>query len=205
MIHLIGEKYREKLETGLLRAGADVIWLPDNPSLDPRLSGHADLSVCFVPPNMIVAAQSEYDYIVNKLTNYNFKTIRSSKQEAFYPKCAGLCVCLSGRYVICNDKTVDPVLMPLLSEPRINVPQGFTNCAICMVRDDALITSDDIIAQKAEQNGLDVLKITPGMIELPGYDYGFIGGASAKLSDHSIAFTGKLDEHIDYGRIMALG
>ena len=42
-----------------------------------------------------------------------------------------------------------------------------------------------------------MLKIRPGYIDLPGFDYGFIGGASFKISDTKLAFTGRLDSHPD--------
>ncbi|MCD8117342.1 MAG: hypothetical protein LUE21_09570 [Oscillospiraceae bacterium] len=50
---------------------------------------------------------------------------------------------------------------------------------------------------------MDVLEITPGYIELSGYQYGFIGGASFRLDAHTIAFTGTLDRHPDKMRILS--
>ena len=50
---------------------------------------------------------------------------------------------------------------------------------------------------------MDVLEIEPGHILLPGFDTGFIGGATFKLSAHELAFTGELDGHPDRPAIEA--
>jgi hypothetical protein len=68
------------------------------------------------------------------------------------------------------------------------------------VDDNALITSDNAIANAAEKLGISVLKISPGGIELEGFDYGFIGGASITLND-AVAFTGAISNDCDRIRI----
>ena len=90
----------------------------------------------------------------------------------------------------------------MLTGKRICVKQGFTNCSVCTVGTHAIITSDSMIAGKSAKAGLDVLQITPGMIRLDGYDHGFIGGASLRIRDDLIAFTGHLDDHSDKDQIL---
>ena len=203
MTLLIGQRYRQKLDAPLADLGADVFWLPDNPDIDPRLSGHADLSVVFPAPKTSVAAQGIYPFIVNYLTYRGYTVTQSGPQGASYPAVAGLCVCVVGRYTIYNSKTVDPLLAPLLTDTRIDVPQGFTKCSVCVVSDEAIITADDVIARRASKAGIDVLHIAPGMIRLEGFDTGFIGGASFLLNEDTLAFTGTLDGHTDKDRITA--
>ena len=48
---------------------------------------------------------------------------------------------------------------------------------------------------------MNVLKIRTGYIELPGQNYGFIGGAGGKLAENLIAFTGDITTHPDYDKI----
>ena len=197
----IGRKYRSRLEEGLKRhTREDIFWLPDNPAVDERLAGHADLNV-FSGNGAIVVAKGLYSYIVKELTNIGVPVLPSGEQNSVYPKDAGLCVCRTGRYTIYNPKTSDPVLEPYLDSDRIFVNQGYTRCSVCVVSDEGIITADQAIASRASESGLDVLKITPGHIFLEGYDYGFIGGASFILSEDTIAFTGVLDKHPDKDRI----
>ena len=42
---IIGEKYSQILDKPLENLGIEVIYVPDNPDVDGRLAGHADLSV----------------------------------------------------------------------------------------------------------------------------------------------------------------
>lgn len=81
--------------------------------------------------------------------------------------------------------------------------QGYSKCSICVLSENAIITSDNVIHKRAVANGIDSLLISQGFIDLPGFDYGFIGGASFKISKNKIAFTGHLDKHPDKERIFS--
>ena len=76
--------------------------------------------------------------------------------------------------------------------------QGYSKCSIAVVNSNAVITSDEAIFKACKKNDMDVLKITPGFINLPYYNYGFIGGCCAKLSKDILAFTGNIKNHPDY-------
>ncbi len=198
----VGERYRERIGTALCALTGDILWIPDNPSVDPRLAGHADLSVFPLDRSAVCAAPGVYNNIVNKLTNRGISVFTASAQGEVYPKDCGLCVCDTGKYTIYSEKWVDPVVRPYLGGIPVRVAQGYTNCAVCVVSSDAVITSDAGIARDAQHAGLDVLLIQPGHIILDGYPYGFIGGASGKLDEYTILFTGSLDGHPDRKRIL---
>lgn len=199
----IGGRYRALLQDSLaLYTQEKILWLRDNPDVDKRLAGHADLSL-FVGNGAIITAKGLYPYIVNSLTNADLPIIPSETQGTKYPADAGLCICRTGKYTIYNPKTADQQALPYLDAAKISVNQGYTRCSVCVVSNEGIITADQAIASRASESGLDVLKITPGHIFLEGYDYGFIGGASFMLSEDAIAFTGVLDEHPDKDRILA--
>ncbi|NCB52379.1 MAG: hypothetical protein EOM54_10960 [Clostridia bacterium] len=193
---LIGERYRDKLNAPLKTRGIEAIWLPENKNVDPRLSGHADLSVIHLGGDKLVA---QGDECVNILTNRGFDVIPStSPQRAEYPADAGLCGCILGEFFIHNPQLSDKaVLKNLGSRKIISVNQGYAKCAVCVVAEKTIITSDAGIAGSAESNGIEVLKIRPGHIGLEGFGYGFIGGSTFKLSEHEMAFTGTLSDHPD--------
>ena len=83
----------------------------------------------------------------------------------------------------------------------IDVSQGYSGCSICSVCDRGIITADRKIACKAEENGIDALLITHGNIILPGFDCGFIGGASF-FWDNTVYFFGTISNHPDYSKII---
>jgi hypothetical protein len=96
----------------------------------------------------------------------------------------------------------------LLSEARsrgmelIDTRQAYTKCSTVIVDERSVITYDRAIAAPCRKAGMDVLEISPGHVSLPGYDSGFIGGASGRFEDELI-FCGDLSEHPDYARIRA--
>ncbi len=74
----------------------------------------------------------------------------------------------------------------------VGLKQGYAKCS-CIVTPDVCITADDNIAQKL---GDKCLHISSGGVNLPGYDIGFIGGASFYDED-TVYFFGKLSSHAD--------
>ena len=199
---LIGGRYRQKLVQSLAAQGIDVFWTADDPALDPRLQGHVDLSVFVCGKQAVVADCLGKTDIVNYLTNREYTVRLSEEQGAVYPRDAGLCVCRTGKYMLYNPRTADPAVLEVLDGIPVTVSQGYTKCAAAVVDDHSIITADPGVSRAAKNAGMDVLDIHPGHIVLDGFDQGFIGGSSFKISDDTIAFTGTLDEHPDRERIL---
>ncbi len=194
----IGRRYRDRLSEPLEGLGIEVVWLPDNPSVDERLAGHADLSVLHLGRDKLVAAG---DAIVNLLSNRGFTAIKAvNKQLAVYPGDISLNACIVGNCLIHNLKHSDPAIAGEFQ--RINVNQGYSKCSVCLLNDKAIITADAGISKSAALCGIEALLIKEGFVELGGFDYGFIGGASFKISNKLLAFTGVLDKHPDSSKIL---
>lgn len=91
----------------------------------------------------------------------------------------------------------------------VDVRQGYTRCMCLPVDNESFITSDEDIAKRLDLTGAKVLCIRPGHIDLPGFNYGFIGGCGGhvyeqiKGSDGSVryqramVFNGNLADHPD--------
>ncbi len=211
---IIGERYKKKLAHGLRRTGQTVLWLPDNPDLDPRLAGHVDLSVFMPISGTLIAAEGICGVLVKELTNTPTNTrnrkspaeytlIQADRLGETYPRDAGLCICWTGKFTICDPDTISEAARDHLCGAIIPVNQGYTKCSVCVVSENSIITSDDLIAARAADAGMDVLQIEPGHIELNGFEYGFIGGASFLIENKTIAFTGSLDQHPDKSAILS--
>lgn len=198
---IIGEKYKSKLENSLRAHEIEPIWLPDNPFIDERLSGHCDLSLLHM---------RGYNFMTyNYLNSSNFAKISEQLGAEFifldnpktpdYPSDCALNICLVGKNSIMNPGTsANKIVNFLTTEYKIiKCKQSYSRCSVCIVNEDSIITADKSIADNAEKSGLNVLRIQPGFIELTGFEYGFIGGASFKISSDEIVFTGKLLNHPD--------
>lgn len=205
---IIGEKYCNILQNGVGKLGINILSMPDNPYVDARLSGHADLSVLHLGGDrLLLAPYLKRSSFSQQLEDRGFDIrFADIEQSALYPNDAQMNVCILGDKVIYNPKTVpDTIVKCLTTDDRavqISSRQGYSRCSVCVVSDNAIITADEGICRSAEAHGVDVLKIRPGYIDLPGFDYGFIGGASFKISDTKLEFTGRLDKHPDAERII---
>ena len=83
------------------------------------------------------------------------------------------------------------------SRKEIFVKQGYTRCSTICVNNRAYITDDEGIYKTLKSNDMDCLKISKGEVQLKGYDYGFIGGASVRLNDKEILFFGDFQNTTD--------
>ena len=84
--------------------------------------------------------------------------------------------------------------------PVVPVNQGYSRCSALIIGENAVVTADSSIAKALENNGAEVLRISPGYILLEGYDYGFIGGSG--FSDgNTVFFFGDIRRHPDYEAI----
>lgn len=207
-IVIIGEKYCKILQNGIKSLGINALFMPDNPYVDPRLSGHADLSVLHLGGNrLLLAPYLKRSSFSQQLEDRGFDIrFADIEQSALYPNDAQMNVCILGNKVIYNPQTGSDAIVKYLTTGngaiQVSSRQGYSRCSVCVVNDNAIITADEGICRSAKAHGVDVLKIRPGYIDLPGFDYGFIGGASFKLSDTKLAFTGGLDKHPDAERII---
>ena len=99
--------------------------------------------------------------------------------------------------------SVDDTVLDYCREENIklvNVNQGYTKCSSLQVAENAVITADKGIANALKNNEVEVLLISPGNIELKGYDYGFIGGAGF-YDNGKVYFFGNIKNHPDYDKI----
>lgn len=200
---LIGELYAGVLKKSLNQMGIEVVPVKSDNRLDSRVCSHADLSLIHPGRNRLITTNRNILSLKETLPGL---CIDFSDEEinSLYPGDCRMNACLIGKYAFINRRTASNYLISSLSGlsyEMLEVQQGYTKCSICVVSENAIITSDIGIHCKAKESGIDSLLISPGYIDLPGYKYGFIGGASFKISDNVIAFTGSLDSHPDKDNI----
>lgn len=195
---IIGEKYRKKLENALIANNLEPIWMPDNPYVDERLSAHADLAVNnFSTNQMILSEYLQNSELFKQLNTLGYTCSAANNPiKPQYPYDAGLNICLIGNKLIYNSRTIcEELNKPLgaISINRIDCRQGYTKCSVCIVDENSIITADRAIADKAIAFGMDVLLTDNSIVDLNGFNNGFIGGAAFKLSKFKIAFTGTIE------------
>ena len=205
---IYGEKYAGFLEKSLDSLGIESILMPDNPHIDSRLMGHTDLSILHIGENLMFLAPflkgSAFSAHLQELgAEIRYPDVA---QGASYPHDAQFNLCMIKDRIILNPKTaaesIVDYLTNILENHFVPVRQGYSRCAACVVDGRSIITADRGLAAASEVSDLQVLLIQPGHIQLDGYDYGFIGGASFKIASDKLAFTGHLSNHPDKDRIL---
>ncbi len=99
--------------------------------------------------------------------------------------------------IICNSNYIDNTIKQHCLTNQINIihtNQGYAKCSTMVIDKNNIITADNSIHNAAIQNGINSLLIRAGYISLPGYNYGFIGGASGVYND-TVYISGVLDSH----------
>ncbi len=204
---ILGAAYEDRLGPALRRLGYSIIAVPSNPNLSPALADHVDLSVLLIKNVLFLAPfLAETKALAECSTwGYELRTMPDNQTEK-YPNDVQLNAYITNKNAIYNPNTVCSEVISFLHSMGyhdIPVRQGYTNCSICTVDDQSLITADPGICKALSGTDYHVLKIEQGHILLPGYDYGFIGGSTLKLSEKLLAFSGILDEHPDKTAILA--
>ena len=202
---IVGERYRETTGAALEALGFYVIYMPDNPNVDSRLAGHADLSVLRTGERELFLApylkKTEFEASVRDI-GYNviYPEITQGKE---YPLDADFNIVFLGNTMLCGRKNrlAEQISINRGLE-KIAISQGYAKCSTCIVSENALVTADSTIENAALALGYDVLKIHPGFFRLPGFDYGFIGGSSFLL-DGKLYFTGSINSHADEDAILS--
>ncbi len=187
--------------------------IPSCPALDIGMASHTDLLCHPLDSGAFLFAKNllegERDVAFFEQLEHQFpdiKIVKSSREVSSpYPNDILLNSVKLGNFFFSNMKYADPILLSYYRRQGaqlVHVRQGYTRCAICIVNEGACITADEGIAKVLTNNGFDVLKITPGFIELKGYSYGFIGGCSVKWDKQTLVFFGDLSKHPDHARIL---
>lgn len=196
---IIGEKYKNVLEIALFERNIAQIWLKNNNFVDERLSGHCDLMAAHLGGNRLAVQLSVADNCEFINNAELICTENPSKQE--YPYDAGLNICIVGERLIYNPKSANMLIVSQLEGTKLICKQGYTKCSICVVDENSIITADNKIAAIATAAGMDVLHISEKITALDGFEHGFIGGASFKISRNKMAFTGVITDKRERSRI----
>lgn len=174
--------------------------------VDEGISYHPDIVLNPIDEKTLIVAPNLFQFYYKKLSPFGFDIIKGeSYLSNKYPNDILYNLGRINNIAIHNFNWTDLKLKKELEKREIKlvqVPQGYTKCSLAVIGNNAGITADKIIYEKLKSLGCDMILIEPGHIELPGFNYGFIGGCMGKLSEEEIIISGRLELHPDYERII---
>lgn len=188
-------------KSNLEKLGCTVLACPPYKKLYEAVCGHPDMLIHIINNNNILVHKDMPIHFVELLESLNFNVLKSHLSiSTKYPYDITLNALNLSNLFMHYLKYTDKILLDKVKNKNlINVKQGYTKCSTAIVSEKAIMTSDNGIATSLKSNNIDVLLLPPGDIELPGLDYGFIGGCCGKIDDSTLAFYGDLSYYA-YGK-----
>lgn len=188
----------------LQKMGYKLVFMPQVLALNTPICAHPDMSVINIGQKWFAANDIHDTFIF--LKNCEFVSRADGvRNNLSYPFDVAFNGAVVGKRLICNSKYISRHILDyaLKSDYEIvDVKQGYTKCSVCVVDDNSIITEDKGVADKCADAGIDVLLLKTHGVKLDGYENGFFGGCSGKLSDEELAFAGCIEEHAEYKEIL---
>lgn len=202
-VAIVDPRIPSEIIRNLKCSGFSVIAAPRTDLVDTPISGHPDIQMFLHKKNLFVHPDIDISFL-KKIEKYINIIHCSTKLNNTYPEDIPYNIACAGSVALHRKGSTDETILGYLFKNNIAVAdtrQGYSKCSTLIVDENSVITSDRSIQFAAEESGLDTICITQGYVDLPGYNYGFIGGASGKFLD-TIYLTGSIDNHPDRDRIM---
>ena len=199
---IIDPRLDEECITNLRHNGFSVIAAPLTDLVDTPVSGHPDIQMFIHEKNLFVHPDIDKKFI-KSIEGYVNVIQCSTKLKKNYPDDIPYNIALVGDYAIHRKGFTDKIIQDYLLNCGIDIvdaKQGYAKCSTLIIDDKSIITSDRSINDAAKSVGIDALLISAGFIDLPGYNHGFIGGASGSFCG-VIYLTGSIDHHPDRAEI----
>ena len=198
---LVGNTISKECERTLSLLGYNVIKLPEYSRLQTYVSTHADMLI-FCDGKSIVTSREYYNENRGLFDLLDVQIVLSDESIGKeYPNDILFNAVLTKYGVLFSKNDYTSKFIKSMAKYEVNVNQGYTACSTCKVNDKAFITTDSGLYNAYISNGIDCILVSKDDIYLPGYDCGFIGGASVVLDD-KVCFFGDVKKHRDYEKIL---
>lgn len=182
-----------------MKTRGSVILVPPDERLDTRISSHPDLVISVIDDTLIIDENANRD-IYHQLDALGVPYIvGNARLSKIYPQDIEYNAVITKDFFLHNLKFTNSLLLKHSTDSNkklLHVKQGYAKCSTVVVDDQTLITSDKGIYNAAKED-MNILLIQQGHVLLNGYDFGFLGGASASFED-AVIFHGDLSKHPDF-------
>ena len=196
---LLDYRASDEIASSLIAIGLKVVRTCMCDKLPLPVNGHPDLMYHKISDEFSCIAPNCFAYLINEFAKnkelLKGKVFVKGKTSLgrIYPEDISYNILRIGNYAFGKISSIDISLRRALEDEGvelIDIKQGYAKCSVAVTSKDSAITSDKGILKALEKRGINVLFLEPGEIDLPGYDYGFIGGASGLINDKFL-LTGK--------------
>lgn len=181
-------------EQTLIDNGIEVLKTAKVNSLYDSVNGHPDMQIHHIGNDLFVCEKTLAQYYKKLLPDANIVSGNSELKD-IYPLDIALNCARVGNFLFHNLNFTDSKILEYYKTngaKLINVKQGYSKCSVCVINENAIITSDIKIAELALENGIDAMFFDNREIRLKGLDYGFIGGICGLIDKNLLAVNGNI-------------
>lgn len=205
-IAIVDYRIDDKIFEVLNHYCTEIIKTRPHLNLMEPINGHPDMVMMQYDNRTLIVCPEEYKYYHGKLAVKGINVIEGTNRlKKEYPLDIPYNAVRIGNTIIhkaayTDYRVVEKATMDKLL--RVDVKQGYTKCSVINLQNHGIITADKQIAELANDIGIDSLLVSSGNVELDGFEYGFIGGATG-YHNGRLFLTGTLDHHPDFDDIQA--
>jgi len=179
--------------SSLHEKGIRVIKVKRASNLAPPISAHADIQILPLGGNLVAVNEVQSE-VIRELESLDFEVLKVSDIRCDYPYDCRINVLPVKDFLVGYSSVIPSDILMKTGRKTLNVKQGYCRCSSILLNEDMLLTDDMSIGKGALNFVKYSFILKQNEISLPGYDHGFIGGSSGKLSQNTIAFCGRIPE-----------
>ncbi len=173
-------------------------------SLYQAVNGHPDMQIHHLGANLFVCEKTLLSYYKKLLPDAKIVSGNSCLSDK-YPQDIAYNVARVGNFLFHYLNFTDSSILEYYKTngvKLINVKQGYSKCSVCIINENAIITSDIKIAEKAIENGVDAMFFDNRKILIKGLDHGFIGGICGLIDKNLLAVNGNIEKLADFDKFL---
>ena len=201
---IVDYRIKEDSEKTLVDNCIKVIKTAKLNSLYEAVDGHPDMQIHHIGDDLFVCEKSLVDYYKKQLPDATIVSGNSALKNE-YPYDIAYNACRIGNYLFHNLSFTDSKILEYYKRngvKLINVKQGYSKCSVCILNENAIITSDIKIAELAQNSGIDAMFFNSNEITLKGLNYGFIGGICGMIDKNTLAINGDIKKLTNYQTLL---
>ena len=185
----------QSLET-LTKFGVNAVKIPQHNLLYDTVKSHPDMQVYHIGGNRILCEENVKNSVAELFPLMNICS--GDRVGNSYPEDVAYNAARVGNYIICNKAFIASEIIEDAEKDGleiIDVKQGYAKCNICIITENAVITSDKGVLSALGNFPIDVLFVDDSAVKLRNFSHGFLGGATGKISKDKLAVNGNIKLH----------
>lgn len=201
---IVDYRINPESEKTLINNGIKVIKTAQLNNLYDAVDGHPDMQIHHVSDDLFICEKTLVDYYKKQLPDAQIVSGNSALKNE-YPNDIAYNAARIGDYLFHNLSYTDSKLLEYYKRngvKLINVKQGYSKCSVCIINENAIITSDIKIAELGQKNGIDAMFFNSNEITLRGLNYGFIGGICGMIDKNTLAINGDIKKLTNYESLL---